>query len=72
MSTLCVNRSYLLDCGFFFICLMCSLWCFLEEIQNHIAVDSEYPWREVSSGSFYITILNEHLCSPLAEVRNMS
>ena len=41
--------------------LMCSLGCFLEEIQNHIAADSVYPWGEVSSGFFYITILNENL-----------
>lgn len=65
MARLCLRHSYLLCCevlfsfsdeslsyfsGFFFF--------FPEEIVPHVALDSVCAWKEVSSGSSYVAILN--------------
>ena len=66
MARFCHSLSYPFRSGFLHICLMWRIippvFSFsLEATILYMAVDLAYPWEKVSSGSSYITILNQNL-----------
>lgn len=61
-ARLYLSLSYLFHCRFNLVCLICRCcsvsFCFSEEMFPYVAVDSVCSWADMSSGSFYIIILN--------------